>query len=717
MVAILASGLTGLAAEPDAALRGASSRLDAVLASFPARSNEQARALYAQILDGGKETVAKLCSRIEPSSAGGSDAAVRFAVHGLANYAARHGADKQRQLVAAVLTEALPGATEDDVRDFLLEQLRFVADKRNIPAVGGFLLDAKTAHRAAAVLLSVGGRDAESALLAALPKAAPACAAPIIQALGDLGSGSCVKECADRLDSTNAAVQCAALYALSRSESPGAGEILAARRQNPPAGIGADTILNACLDRAERLMEKGRQERAAALLARGILGDKAVCGAAPRCRALAILGMTRDPAHLPLLMASLGETNHTIRCHAAAQIACLRGRKVTPALLAAARAAQGDARAALLVTLSHRPDFKDAALLGEGLRSEDDAVRAAALDGLRRMNTAEAARILFGALEKAGEQDRQPLAAAVRALSSRDALAEVAASLASPSPAVREAAVRTLMDHRARVHAPAILQLTRDPDPAVARTAFKALVLLVGDREVPALLDAGLAATDAAYRSALAETLVASAPRLSERTKFAGQLVSAYKTADPALRAWILPLLPVFGGASALETATAAAASPEAGIRDAAIRALAAWPDEAALPALLAMSTNDSARAIVLPGAARLLRESRMPASRRLEMYAQALKAASSANQIWEILSAMSELHVTGAIELLVPLLEREDVRREAAMAIAAMACPKAGEPPALPRQHAAALRKACELVADKALQEKFSARLAAPGK
>ena len=248
------------ASQPVTAASGASSQLDAILASFPAQAGEEAAELYKKMLDGGKETVKALCSRAAPSSAG-NDAAVRFALHGLVHHVARPGADKQRRLVAGALAEALDTAATDDVQDFLLEQLRFVADKSNIPGVSKFLLNAGTADRAVAVLTAIGAPPAERAMLDALPKADPACTATLIQALGDSGSEACVKECANRLDSTNAAVQRAALYALSRSGSSRAGDLLAARRRNPPAGMEADAILAACLDHAERLTQKGEGKR------------------------------------------------------------------------------------------------------------------------------------------------------------------------------------------------------------------------------------------------------------------------------------------------------------------------------------------------------------------------------------------------------------------------------------------------------------------------
>lgn len=713
-----AAGLGAVAAESITNQVDTSLQVDQIIAAFPVDSGAKAEEQYRKILAGGKGMVEVLCSRVKPAAAGGNDARVRFAVHGLAHCVARPGTEDQRHVVATVLAEGLGSAATDDVRDFFAEQLRFVADNSSISPVARLLLDARTVNRAAAIMITLGTRPAEGALLDALCKADPRCESAIIQALGDMGSKNCVKQCASRLDSTNALIRSEALRAIVRSGTAKAGEILAARRRGPSTELPYERILEASIGYAERLMELGEARRAAAL-ARSILNDKA-SGNDLRCRALAVLGSTRHSAILPAVIACLSSTNRVVRGQAAAQVAGLRGRNVTSTLAAAAQSAAGDVLATYLDILSSRPDFTGVAIFERALASENIAVRAAGLEGLCRMNSAGSAKVLLAALEKADQQDGPAIAAAVKGLSAREALATVAEGLGSVLPTVRVVAVRTLAAHRCCGHTAAILKLTRDPEAPVAREAFKALAVLVDEAGMSDVIEAGLACKDEPYRNSIAATVASTAPRLAGRSTFTGKLVSAYKDADADCRMWILSLLPAFGGPAALETATAASLAAEPKIREAGTRALAAWPDDTALPALFAVlesGTNDNAHSLALAGVVKLLGESGVPQDRRLEMCAKALKAASSEREVWQILSVVSEVHTTGAIELVIPLLDREDVKNETALAIARIACPKTGAGPVLPPNQLTALQKACGLVSDKALKEKLAARLAATAK
>ncbi|MEI6809656.1 MAG: HEAT repeat domain-containing protein, partial [bacterium] len=344
----------------------------------------------------------------------------------------------------------------------------------------------------------------------------------------------------------------------------------------------------------------------------------------------------------------------------------------------------------------------------------------AAIEGLGRMGRGDAAKVLLAALAKADGVERRAIVAAVKRLTGKDALAEVATGLASQSPVVREVAVRTVADHRMREHAGTVMKLTRDPEPVVVRAAFKSLAVLAGESEMPELIDAALRAEDDKYREAVSAVIGSIAVVVTGRDKSAKQLVSAYKDADAPRRCWILSVLPAFAGASALDTVIAASTAPEKGIRDAAVRALAAWPAGNALPALMvivANETNDNRHALALPGAVRLSRETTLPVVRRLDIYAQMLKSSSATDEIWQIVAAMSDLHETGAIELIMPLLDLKDVRSEVAVSIAQIACPETGEGPVLPQGRIAELNKACDLLTDKLLKKKFSERLARMGR
>ncbi|OGV63608.1 MAG: hypothetical protein A2283_10325 [Lentisphaerae bacterium RIFOXYA12_FULL_48_11] len=712
LLVLAAFVFNGNAAQNETAKRPVE-EIDAIITSFPADTYDKAEAAYKQILKGGSETVKELCSRVAPLSAG-NDVPVRFAVHGVVNYAAKHSSGKERRAVALALEETLNAATNDDIKDFMLEQLRFVADKSDIPAISKHLLTASTASRAAIIMVNIGGRDGEKALSEALTKAEGICVTAIIKALGDVGSTACISECIARLNATTDPVlQRTIVYTLSRSGSLEAGKAIKSRLSPAPSGIHAEEMISAYLDFAEHLSAKGKDKEAASIAAE-LVSKKTIANASARCRAVAILGADKDSSTLPVLIAALDDPDHSVRAQAALQIAGLKG-KITKELIAVVQNAKGNQRAALLDTLSRRSDFKDTALLGDALKADELSVRIAALEGLRRIGNADAARTLFTFMEKCAEEDRTDIQVALKRFSDKSALAEVASKLCSNSPVVREVAVLVLTEQRAKSYIKEVLPLTADTDEKVVRAAFGALAVMAGEQELSELVSSALKSENNQYRKSVADTVASAAPRLNDKAKLAQQLISVAKDSDAARSIWAISMLPAVAGTTALAEAISASSSTDAGKREAGIRALAAWPEVSALPILMDISAKSEAkniRVIAFRGAVRLVRESDLPANKRLETYSQAIKAAPGADEIRLVLSGLSEMRATGAMELIIPLLEREDIRQEAAMAIARIACPKDGSGPALPSDKGTELHKACEMIKDKDLKAKFLKRL-----
>lgn len=132
-------------------------------------------------------------------------------------------------------------------------------------------------------------------------------------------------------------------------------------------------------------------------------------------------------------------------------------------------------------------------------------------------------------------------------------------------------------------------------------------------------------------------------------------------------------ILSRLGGAKAYDAVKARLndATPE--IRDAAVRAVAAWPDASAAPdaaALFASETDGAHRGLALRGCVRLLRMNSLPAERILALYTELLNAAKTAEERKLILSGIGELNSVEAIPLVYPLLADESVKEEVTLAL-----------------------------------------------
>ena len=176
----------------------------------------------------------------------------------------------------------------------------------------------------------------------------------------------------------------------------------------------------------------------------------------------------------------------------------------------------------------------------------------------------------------------------------------------------------------------------------------------------------------------------------------------------------LLGLLPACGDATALAALKAATADSDTRIRDAAVRALADWPDASAWDALADIyrqPVTESLRGLALRGLVRLAgEENAHPNAKLIERYRQLLAGAHSDADLRLILGALGGAAQPEALELAVPLLDNPGVRAEAEVAVKKIAeaikaqtsegCPGSPQPAASQAVTApSGMRTACQRI------------------
>jgi len=134
-VAILSFLLLGLAlASPGAAqdVRLLSTKVADLLAQFPADSPASRDKLADQVLGLGEPGLAEFTKQLAPAGTG-NDTAVRFALNAVAAFASK-APEPKRALAERSLITALGGASDVEVRTFLLSQLRLVGREPAVKA-------------------------------------------------------------------------------------------------------------------------------------------------------------------------------------------------------------------------------------------------------------------------------------------------------------------------------------------------------------------------------------------------------------------------------------------------------------------------------------------------------------------------------------------------------------------------------------------------------
>jgi hypothetical protein len=264
----------------------------------------------------------------------------------------------------------------------------------------------------------------------------------------------------------------------------------------------------------------------------------------------------------------------------------------TPQWCAKLAAAQDPARKAMLLDLlGERGDNAAQGAVAARLTDADNAVAAAAHRAFLRLNkTAYAAHL--PTLLKTLPPERLAL--------TRDSLRQLDTPLVQAllthaypgfSATGKLIALELFKERRIAGTAPHALAALDNTNEETAIAGYRLLREVAGKEHADALVAKTLASTGRVTPEA--QTTLAAAARRDPSGAYAAALAKALAAAPDAQKPIALEAAARLGGAPLLKAVEAASASPNAEIATAAVRALAAWPDAAALPALTRIAAED----------------------------------------------------------------------------------------------------------------------------
>ncbi|HEX7754291.1 MAG TPA: hypothetical protein VF421_03020, partial [Niabella sp.] len=192
-----------------------------LLMKLPPQGAAELDAAMQELVAIGAPGYKNIIAKIQPPGSG-TDIAARYAISGLTKYLGKGTNRAQQQAAARALTEGLRPAGNDEVRDFLLQELQYVAGDETVPVVKDYLLNKRLSDPAARVLVRVNTTTSANALLYALSSAKGSQQLTIIKALGDLKYAPASKKIQQLYPSlSETGTKKAALYALAVIADPG----------------------------------------------------------------------------------------------------------------------------------------------------------------------------------------------------------------------------------------------------------------------------------------------------------------------------------------------------------------------------------------------------------------------------------------------------------------------------------------------------------------
>jgi HEAT repeat protein len=463
-------------------------------------------------------------------------------------------------------------------------------------------------------------------------------------------------------------VRTAAVVGLAKIGDQSAAETIAAamQRGSPRAQRAA---VNAYLMLAEALSAKGEKPAALAMYK-----NMLAAGGLAKCAALVGIGRAGSAADLSTILAAAADDDARVRGACVEALGLFAGPEAAAAIVAKLPAAKAETKVSLLRALVLRGDRSAAPALAAAAEDPDAKVQLAALVGLGKIGDPSAVPLLLKAAATSGEA-QEAARQGLLILSHGEIDKPLLAALAGQEPKVRAEAIRALAARNVVAATPALLKAAEDAEPNVRNEAVHALGVMAPSDAMPGLTAVLVKTADDASRTEAANALVLIANRDRDVEGRAEPVLKAVASASGPAKHALLGVLGRIGGQKSLACVVAAVKDSDEKVKDAAIRALAEWPDATAAPELLAAYlgiADETQQAVAFRGYVRVCRT--RPEAERAALLVAGLRAAKRPAQKKEVLGALGEARHLAALEAVAACMDDKAVKEEAAAAAVRLA-------------------------------------------
>ena len=575
-------------------------------------------------------------------------------------------AECEARLLRFLETKATPEA-----RMAACRLLRVIASDTAVPALQAMLSDRRSADLALYVLQQIPGAPADRALLQAVSSAAGTAKVAVIAAVGERRMAAAVPALVPLLRQPEFAR--ASALALGGIGDEAAARALVAAYATAPADL--KPVLAAASARcAERALAAGNAAGALRLY-ETLLADPAL--AAPLRQAVAIGRISAaGDGGTAVVLELLNGSDAAMQQAAISRVPDVIAPQAIAPVCALLPRLPEESQVALLAALASYPADRVLPTVLEAARGGTTAVRLAALKALETTGDASVVPALLETAAKARGPEQAAARTALGMLKGRAVDDALLAQFARKPAEDVELELLTAVAERRIYHAKTLVAASLASTSAKARVqALKALRTIGTPSDIPAVLDLLLESADEAERSEAEATLSALAQKVAGADGRAREVrVRLASEKEPEARARLIGLLPIVGDSSTLPLLRAAMDDRDPGVRDAAVRAMTAWPTAAARDDIFRLARdvrNETHRLLAIRGLVRIIDGERY---RDPESAVADLRLAAGFSWRPEeqklILGALAKFACRDALSLATGFLREPDVKAEAQAAV-----------------------------------------------
>ena len=696
-----------------ASARGVSSIDQAVgdlVASPPAQTFGEEQQRCASLLELGPDAVKSLCHTLGKN---GVDARQRTVLQSLAMAVGKGGAEKERLLFVQAVSESLQSGTDKEIQTFLIELLQWAGKDESVKPLSSFLTDLQLSVPAVRALTVIGTPQAIEALSVSLDHEQTADKVAVVLALGTLRATQAAEKMMRYAESSEPGMEQAAHWALANIGYEPAEKIIAAALTSA-AHYSRTAAGSHYLLLARRMAENGRPEQTAAMCRRLLSED--TLPTQLRSGALETLVAAKSQGSMDDLLAAASGNDDSLQAAAVALADRIEGTQATKQWIGLLENADARLAERLAIMLGRRGDNAALPAVIGLLMHADDSVAVAAMSSAVRLDQEKAIEAILEMLRQTDRQDRRTAGVDVlMGLPGEKAMQAAAQSLPGMPAASRIKLMKGLANRRAAQYSRSIMAQTADADASVRQAAIGAMAFCASAEDFSPLLAMMLQTQDAAERLAVQRAVVAAALQNPDSEKRTDRILEIFPEAVGPNRVILLRTLGQLGGSKSLQTVVGLIKDADPDVRDAAIRALADWPDASAVPGLMSIVKTEALQyqVIALRSVLKLMQGSEIPDNTKEEMARQAMDAVTRIEEKRLILSFAGQIRTLGALALTGEYLADDQLKTEAAVSAARIALPAEDGGKGLGGDIAVrVLTQSLEALQDEALRQKVQSYL-----
>ncbi|MEE9502819.1 MAG: family 16 glycoside hydrolase [Candidatus Aminicenantaceae bacterium] len=676
-------------------------KVDDILSRFPATSPEGRDRLAAEVIQLGPAGIQLICGMLVAPGTG-DDTLARFALNGVAVHISHGSTEKEREMYARTLIESLELAKNEEIKAFLIRQLQLAGKKEAVKPLKKYLKDKRLCEPATQALLAIRTRDAEKALLRSLGTVPASNRITLIKALGELRSQKAARKIIKYSKTRDKNLRDVALYALANIGHPNSERVL------DKIGVTATSYERAkapslYLLYARRLADSGRKAQCVRVCRKMIKNYTAPQESHIQCAALSTLAAALGENAFWDLLAAMDNPNKELRWRALELAGTIKGEEATSRWIKKMAGASPEVQMEIITMLGQRGDKTALPALLQKLKSEEKAVRLAAIPAVAWIGGSNILPELMDVLWTGGDEEINAVKQVLLGLPGSLVVSKAVERLEEMPPPGRVALIEILSERRAREYADAVFVQTKNDEGEIRRAALKAIKHLVSEHDLPRLIGLLLEAEDDDEIPLMQNAAVASSNLISDPEKRADLFLEALDDAPVSKQIHLLKPLSRIGGERALQRVIQETKNEDENIQDAAIHTLSEWPDMNAAEELLNISRNTENQKhfhFAIQGFVRLVNEADLVPEKKFVMLKEALEISENVDIKSLVLSGLANVKTLESLKLVAGYLDNPYLKDEAAMAGARIAFPLSGEKVGLTGSEViSVLRKAAGLI------------------